>query len=240
MPGLGGPVRSSRHATGRSPSYRSPWRAGRTTRRPRRSCGGALDGRPAGFGGLPGRPGLRHGHAARASTSRRSTSDASPRVRVRPRPVFLLLLVVFHSLVIPIKAILLNLLSAGAATGSVAVFQDGCLGRALGMAPPSVIESWVPIFIFTILFGLSMDYHVFILTRVKEARDRELDFRSAVARGISITSGTITSAATIMVVVFAAFVTIPFVVHPAAGARAGGRRAASTRRSSGACCCRRR
>ena len=68
----------------------------------------------------------------------------------------------------------------------------------------------MPIFIFTILFGLSMDYHVFILTRVKEARDRGLDSRSAVARGIAITAGTITSAATIMVVVFLAFVTIPF------------------------------
>ena len=73
-----------------------------------------------------------------------------------------------------------------------------------------MIESWVPIFIFTILFGLSMDYHVFILTRVKEARDRGLDSRAAVARGIAITAGTITSAATIMVVVFLAFVTIPF------------------------------
>ena len=74
-----------------------------------------------------------------------------------------------------------------------------------------MIESWVPIFIFTILFGLSMDYHVFILTRVKEARDRGLDSRAAVARGISVTAGTITSAASIMVVVFLAFVTLPFV-----------------------------
>ena len=124
---------------------------------------------------------------------------------------FLLLLVVFHSIVIPIKAILLNLLSAGAAYGVVvAVFQDDILRGAFGIASSSVIESWVPIFIFTILFGLSMDYHVFILTRVKEARDRGLDSRAAVARGIAITSGTITSAATIMVVVFLTFVTIPF------------------------------
>ena len=74
-----------------------------------------------------------------------------------------------------------------------------------------VIESWVPIFVFTILFGLSMDYHLFILTRIKEARDRGLDSRAAVARGISVTSGTITSAASIMVVVFAVFVTFKFV-----------------------------
>ena len=124
---------------------------------------------------------------------------------------FLLLLVVFHSLVIPIKAILLNLLSTAAAFGvMVAVFQDGILGHAFGLAQSDVIESWVPIFVFAILFGLSMDYHVFILTRVKEARDRGLDSRAAVAKGIAITSGTITSAATIMVLVFAAFITIPF------------------------------
>jgi RND superfamily putative drug exporter len=92
----------------------------------------------------------------------------------------------------------------------VAVFEDDILRGAFGIANSSVIESWVPIFIFTILFGLSMDYHVFILTRVKEARDRGLDSRAAVARGIAITSGTITSAATIMVVVFLTFVTIPF------------------------------
>ena len=103
---------------------------------------------------------------------------------------FLLLLVVFHSIVIPIKAIVLNLLSAGAAYGVVvAVFQDDILHGAFGIATSSVIESWVPIFIFTILFGLSMDYHVFILTRVKEARDRGLDSRAAVARGIAITVG---------------------------------------------------
>ncbi|MDP9244119.1 MAG: MMPL family transporter, partial [Chloroflexota bacterium] len=110
-----------------------------------------------------------------------------------------------------LKALALNLLSTAAAFGvMVAVFQDGIVGHALGIQQSSVIESWVPIFVFAILFGLSMDYHVFILTRVKEARDRGLDSRSAVARGISITAGTVTSAATIMVLVFAAFVTIPF------------------------------
>jgi uncharacterized membrane protein YdfJ with MMPL/SSD domain len=75
-----------------------------------------------------------------------------------------------------------------------------------------VIEAFVPIFIFTILFGLSMDYHVFILSRVKEARDRGLDSNAAVERGITITSGTITSAAAIMVCVFAVFVTLELVV----------------------------
>ena len=125
---------------------------------------------------------------------------------------FLLMLVAFHSIVIPIKAILLNLLSTAAAYGVlVAVFQDGWLAEPLGITPSGVIESWVPLFIFTILFGLSMDYHLFILTRIKEARDRGLDSKAAVARGISVTSGTITSAASIMVVVFAVFVTLKFV-----------------------------
>ena len=125
---------------------------------------------------------------------------------------FLLMLVAFHSIVIPIKAIALNLLSTGAAYGVlVLVFQDGWLAEPLGITPSGVIESWVPLFIFTILFGLSMDYHLFILTRIKEARDRGLGSREAVAKGISVTSGTITSAASIMVVVFAVFVTLNFV-----------------------------
>jgi uncharacterized membrane protein YdfJ with MMPL/SSD domain len=125
---------------------------------------------------------------------------------------FLLMLVAFRSIVIPIKAILLNLLSTGAAFGvMVLVFREGWFADQLGIVPGGVIESWVPIFIFTILFGLSMDYHLFILTRIKEARDRGLDSRAAVARGISVTSGTITSAASIMVVVFAVFVTFSFV-----------------------------
>jgi RND superfamily putative drug exporter len=125
---------------------------------------------------------------------------------------FLLMLIAFHSIVIPIKAILLNLLSTAAAYGVlVLIFQDGWLASWLGITPSGVIESWVPLFIFTILFGLSMDYHLFILTRIKEARDRGLESRAAVAKGISVTSGTITSAASIMVVVFAVFVTLKFV-----------------------------
>jgi uncharacterized membrane protein YdfJ with MMPL/SSD domain len=125
---------------------------------------------------------------------------------------FLLLLVAFRSIVIPIKAILLNLLSTGAAFGLlVLVFQDGHLAGLLSFKP-GPIEAFVPVFIFTILFGLSMDYHVFILTRIKEARDHGLSTNEAVARGISITSGTVTSAAAIMVVVFSVFVTLELVV----------------------------
>ena len=167
---------------------------------------------PAAFGSLPGVQAYVTGNAASALDVTQIYLDAIPLVFAFVLGLsFLLLLVVFHSLVIPIKAIALNLLSTAAAFGvMVAVFQDGILGHAFGLAQSPVIESWVPIFVFAILFGLSMDYHVFILTRVKEARDRGLDSRAAVAKGISITSGTITSAATIMVLVFAAFITIPF------------------------------
>src|SRR4029077_18585819 len=113
---------------------------------------------------------------------------------------------------IPIKAILLNLLSTGAAIGlMVVVFQEGWLQGVLGFKP-GLIESFVPIFIFTILFGLSMDYHVFILTRIKEARDHGMTSNEAVARGISITAGTITSAPAIMVCVFAVFLPLPLTI----------------------------
>jgi RND superfamily putative drug exporter len=126
---------------------------------------------------------------------------------------FLILLIAFHSIVIPVTAILLNLLSTGTSYGAlVLVFQDGWLGSLLGIKQTAVIESWVPVFIFTILFGLSMDYHLFILTRIKEARDHGLSSNKAVAQGISVTSGVITSAASIMVVVFAVFVTMQLVI----------------------------
>jgi RND superfamily putative drug exporter len=125
---------------------------------------------------------------------------------------FLLLLVAFRSIVIPIKAILLNLLSTGAAFGLlVLVFQEGWGSDLLGVKR-GPIEGFIPVFIFTILFGLSMDYHVFILTRIKEARDRGMSSNEAVARGIAITSGTVTSAAAIMVVVFGVFVTLELTI----------------------------
>jgi putative drug exporter of the RND superfamily len=121
---------------------------------------------------------------------------------------FLLLLIAFHSVVIPLKAILLNLLSSGATFGVLALlFQDGLFRDATGIAP-NVVEAWAPLMIFAILFGLSMDYHVFILTRVKEARDRGLASGDAVVKGITSTAGTVTSAAAIMVCVFGSFVTV--------------------------------
>jgi RND superfamily putative drug exporter len=126
---------------------------------------------------------------------------------------FLLLMLVFHSIAIPLKAIVLNLLSTGAAYGAIVlVFEKGWLGDVLGVTPSEAIQNWVPIFIFTVLFGLSMDYEVFILSRIKEDVDRGASTLDAVARGIAETAGTVTSAAAIMVVVFLVFMTLRLVI----------------------------
>jgi RND superfamily putative drug exporter len=122
---------------------------------------------------------------------------------------FLLLLVTFRSLVVPIKAIALNVLSVGAAYGLlVLVFQNGWGESLLGFQSTGAVTAWLPPFLFVILFGLSMDYHVFILSRVKEGVDRGLSTEEAVSRGIKVTAGVVTSAAVIMVGVFAMFGTL--------------------------------
>jgi uncharacterized membrane protein YdfJ with MMPL/SSD domain len=125
---------------------------------------------------------------------------------------FLLMLVTFRSIVIPIKAIVLNLLSVGAAYGVlVLVFQQGHGESLLGFTSNGGVTNWLPLFLFVVLFGLSMDYHVFILSRVRELYDRGLSNDDAVKQGISTTSGTVTSAAVVMVGVFAVFITLTFI-----------------------------
>jgi RND superfamily putative drug exporter len=168
---------------------------------------------PAVFGSLPGVRALVAGDAAYTLDIVDFYAAGMPSVMAFVLGLsFVLLLIAFRSIVIPIKAIILNLLSTGATYGVLVwVFQDGHGADLIGFKP-GPIESFVPVFIFTILFGLSMDYHVFILTRIKEARDRGLSSNEAVARGIAITSGTITSAAAIMVVVFAVFVTLELTI----------------------------
>jgi RND superfamily putative drug exporter len=124
---------------------------------------------------------------------------------------FLLMLVTFRSIVIPIKAILLNLLSVGAAYGVlVLVFQNGNGESLLGFTSNGGVTNWLPLFLFVVLFGLSMDYHVFILSRVRELYDRGMSTDEAVQRGIATTAGTVTSAAAVMVGVFLVFVTLSF------------------------------
>jgi RND superfamily putative drug exporter len=124
---------------------------------------------------------------------------------------FLLLLVSFRSIVIPITAICLNLLSVGAAYGIVVwVFQDGHFENLIGFNSIGSITSWLPLFLFVVLFGLSMDYHVFILTRIREAYDRGMSTEAAVSHGLRTTAGVVTSAAAVMVAVFAIFATLSF------------------------------
>jgi len=125
---------------------------------------------------------------------------------------FLLLTVVFRSLVVPAKAIVMNLLSVGAAYGLIVlVFQKGgpAIGESIanlfGFVQVDAIEAWLPLFLFSILFGLSMDYHVFLLTRIREQYDKTGDNAASVAYGLRTTGGIITGAAIIMVAVFAGF-----------------------------------
>ena len=119
---------------------------------------------------------------------------------------FLLLMVIFRSIVVPIKAIILNLLSVGATYGIlVLVFQKGVLADAFGLQQAETIEAWIPIFLFAIIFGLSMDYHVFLLSRVRERFDQTKDNTESVAFGIRSTGRLITGAALIMVAVFYGF-----------------------------------
>jgi RND superfamily putative drug exporter len=122
---------------------------------------------------------------------------------------FLLMLVAFRSVTIAAVSVLLNLLSMSAAFGvMVAVFQHGWGASLVGGGDVGAIESWIPLFAFVILFGLSMDYHVFVVSRIREAHDRGLSTEDAVAHGIKISAGVVTSAAVIMVAVFAVFATL--------------------------------
>jgi anti-anti-sigma factor len=122
---------------------------------------------------------------------------------------FLLLMTTFRSLVIPAKAIVLNLLSVGAAYGVLVwVFQEGHLEGLLGFESLGGITAWLPLFLFVILFGLSMDYHAFILSRVREGFDQGMRTEDAVSHGIKATAGVVTSAATVMIFVFGIFATL--------------------------------
>jgi uncharacterized membrane protein YdfJ with MMPL/SSD domain len=121
---------------------------------------------------------------------------------------FVLMLLAFRSIVIAFKAIVLNALSVAAAYGIlVLVFQDG-IGRGLIGASSGGIESFMPMFLFVILFGLSMDYHVFIISRIRERFDRGASMDDAIAHGIKSTAGVVTSAAVVMVAVFSIFATL--------------------------------
>jgi RND superfamily putative drug exporter len=125
---------------------------------------------------------------------------------------FLLLMRTFRSVYIPALSIVLNLLSVGAAYGlMVLIFQDGHLERLLGFTTYGGITTWLPLFMFVLLFGLSMDYHVFILSRIRELRVGGASARAAVTDGIARSAGVVTSAAVIMVAVFSIFATLSLI-----------------------------
>jgi len=117
---------------------------------------------------------------------------------------------VFRSVLVPLKAVIMNLLSVGAAYGvMVAVFQWGWGIDLIGVGKEGPIEAWAPLMLFAVVFGLSMDYEVFLLSRIKEEYDRTGDNATAVADGLAVTARVITAAAAIMVCVFGAFVLGP-------------------------------
>ncbi len=120
---------------------------------------------------------------------------------------FVLLMLVFRSLLVPLKAVIMNLLSIGASYGViVAIFQNGWLKSLVGIGKEGPIEAWVPMMLFAIVFGLSMDYEVFLLSRIKEEYDRDHDNATAVSHGLAKTARLITAAAAIMICVFGSFV----------------------------------
>jgi RND superfamily putative drug exporter len=122
---------------------------------------------------------------------------------------FLLLLVTFRSIVVPCVAIVLNLLSVAAAYGVLKlVFQDGVGEGLLDFHSIGGVVAWLPLFLFVVLFGLSMDYHVFVLTRIREGVDRGLSNDEAISHGIKSSAGVITSAAVVMIAIFGVFATL--------------------------------
>ncbi|MGA8247136.1 MAG: MMPL family transporter [Nocardioides sp.] len=165
---------------------------------------------PATFGRLPG-------VQAHVSGDLAFSEDFNTQLKHAFAPViifvlvlaFVLMLVAFRSVTIAAVSVVLNVLSMSAAFGvMVAVFQHGWGAGLVGARGVGAIEAWIPLFAFVILFGLSMDYHVFVVSRIREAHDRGLPTREAVAHGIRISAGVVTSAATIMVAVFAVFATL--------------------------------
>jgi RND superfamily putative drug exporter len=168
---------------------------------------------PRTFGAMPGATAAVSGDLAGDVDFNKRLDDSAPWVFGFVLGLaFLLLLVSFRSVVVALTGVLLNVLSVAAAYGMlVFVFQYGHFESALDFRAADGITNWMPLFLFIILFGLSMDYHVFVLSRIREGHDRGLPNRQAVAEGIGRTAGVITSAAVVMVAVFALFATLPLV-----------------------------
>ena len=174
---------------------------------------------PATVGKLKGAEVVVGGNAASSKDYNNMVKGAAPIVFAFVLTLaFMLLLVTFRSIIVPIKAIVLNLLSVGAAYGALTlIFQHGWLSKQLGFETPGFVVSWLPLFLFVILFGLSMDYHVYILSRVREGFLKGMSTDDAVAHGIKQTAGVVTSAAFVMVGVFAIFGTLTIIDYKMLG-----------------------
>jgi len=165
---------------------------------------------PATVGKIPGGTALVGGDlASRIDWNNQMARSIVPVIVFVMGITFVLMVVSFGSLVIAATSMALNLLSVGAAYGALsAVFVHGWGAGLVGTQAPGAIESWIPLFVFVVLFGLSMDYNVFVVSRIREGHDRGLPTRQAVGYGIRSTAGVVTSAAIIMVAVFAVFGTL--------------------------------
>ncbi len=168
---------------------------------------------PATLGKVPGITYAVTGDTASSHDNIQAVHDNTPLVFVVVAVLaFVVLLAGFQSLVIPVVSIILNLLSVAAAYGLITlIFQDGRLQGLLGYTSFGGITWWVPLFMFVLLFGISMDYHVFILSRIREHWTRGSSPREAIVEGVASSAGVITSAALIMVAVFSIFLTLPLI-----------------------------
>jgi putative drug exporter of the RND superfamily len=168
---------------------------------------------PQTLGKVPGVSYAVAGDAAQSYDDSSATNNILPGVFAFVAVLaFVLLLIAFRSVAVPLVSILLNLLSVGAAYGLVTlIFQDGRLQGPLDYTSFGAIIYWVPLFMFVLLFGISMDYHVFILSRIRELWSRGAAPREAITGGIASSAGVVTSAAVIMMAVFSIFATMPLV-----------------------------
>jgi RND superfamily putative drug exporter len=165
---------------------------------------------PQTLGRVPGTQALTDGQLASSLDYNAALRNAALRAFVFVMAAaFVMMLAALGSVVIAATCVLLDLLSVAAAYGVMtAVFQHGWGAGLVGTHAVGAIESWIPLFLFVILFGLSMDYHVFVVSRIREARDRGMTTAQAISHGIRSTAGVVTSAAVIMVAVFAVFGTL--------------------------------
>ena len=168
---------------------------------------------PATLGKVPGISYAVTGDTASSHDNIQAVHDNTPLVfAVVAALAFVVLLAGFQSVVIPVVSIVLNLLSVAAAYGLITlIFQDGRLHGLLGYTSFGGITWWVPLFMFVLLFGISMDYHVFILSRIREHWTRGSSPREAIVEGVASSAGVVTSAALIMVAVFSIFLTLPLI-----------------------------